>query len=437
MDFQAAVDYILSFADYERMPRSAVVFDLRRIELLLGGMGSPQYAAKSVHIAGTKGKGSTAAMIASILTRSGYRTGLYTSPHLLSIRERIQVDGQCIPEDVFARLAAAIKPEAQAVNASSGLGQLTTFELLTALAFLHFREQAVDFQVVETGLGGRLDATNVVRPEVCVITSVSYDHMDVLGDTLASIAKEKAGVIKTGSVAVTSPQAPEAMAVIEAVCREKGVRLVEVGREVTWQRETHGPDGQSFKLKGLSKDYDLSIPLLGAHQLENAATAVAVAEVLAERGAGITGEHIAAGLAQVQWPGRMQVLHRKPWFVVDGAHNSDSSRKLVAALREYFVYDKAVLIFGASSDKNVAGMVDELASFPDMVIVTHSHHPRALDTQRIIGEFARKGVVREMAESVPAAIERALSLAGPDDLVCATGSLFIVAEVMEYMRQGR
>jgi len=164
---------------------------------------------------------------------------------------------------------------------------------------------------------------------------------------------------------------------------------------------------------------------------------VAVAEVLVERGARITGEGIAAGLAQVQWPGRMQVLHRKPWFIVDGAHNSDSARKLVAALREYFVYDKAVLIFGASSDKNVAGMVDELAPFADTVIVTHSHHPRALATERITSEFARKGVVREVAESVPAAIERALSIAGPGDLICATGSLFIVAEAMEYMRQRR
>ncbi|KPK23027.1 MAG: hypothetical protein AMJ70_04435, partial [Dehalococcoidia bacterium SG8_51_3] len=179
MDFPAAVDYILSFADYERMPRSAVVFDLRRMERLLARLGNPQNAAKSVHIAGTKGKGSTAAMLASVLKQSGYRTGLYTSPHLLSIRERIQINGRQISEDEFARLTVRIKPEVEAVNASGNLGELTTYEILTALALLCFQDSGVGYQVLETGLGGRLDATNVVQPEVCVTTSISYDHMDV------------------------------------------------------------------------------------------------------------------------------------------------------------------------------------------------------------------------------------------------------------------
>ena len=436
MDFLAAVNYILSFADYERMPRSAIVFDLRRMERLLERLGSPQNAAKSVHVAGTKGKGSTAAMIASILVQSGYRAGLYTSPHLLNIRERIQVDGQQISEDEFAGLTGLIKPEVEAVNAEGEFGELTTYEILTALAFAYFRDKKMDYQVLEVGLGGRLDATNVVKPEVCVITSISYDHMDVLGDTLAQIAGEKAGIIKPGSITVAAPQPPEAMEVLEKVRQQQEVKLVRVGGDVTWQRESFRPEGQSFKVRGMKGEYQLRLPLIGEHQLENAATAVATAEVLAELGVNITGETIARGIAEVKWPGRLQILRRKPWVIVDGAHNGDSIRKLVRALRQYFTFDKATVIFGASSDKNIAGMVNELSSFPDKVIVTRSHHPRAVAVERLTEEFSRQGVIFEVAADVASAMERALSLAGPADLVCATGSLFLVAEVMAYMQPG-
>ena len=435
MDFPAAVDYILSFADYERMPRSAVVFDLRRMERLLARMSNPQNAAKSVHIAGTKGKGSTAAMLASILKQSGYRTGLYTSPHLLSIRERIQVDGRQISEDEFARLAARVKPEVEAVNTSSDLGELTTYEILTALAFMYFQDRGVAYQVLETGLGGRLDATNVVQPEVCVITSISYDHMDVLGDTLAEIAREKAGIIKPGSIVVTAPQVPEAMDVLEDVCRQREVKLVRVGSDVSWRQKSLSPEKQSFQLRGLKGDYNIEVPLLGEHQLENAVAAITAAEALAGRGAVITAEAITSGIASVDWPGRLQVLRRKPWVIVDGAHNGDSVRRLVAALRQYFMFEKAVVIFGASSDKNIAAMAAELKTFPDRVIVTSSHHPRAVAVGQLVEEFSRESIMPEASENVASAVGKALSLAGPADLVCATGSLFLVAEVMEYMQK--
>ncbi len=435
MDFPAAIDYILSFADYERMPRSAVVFNLRRIERLLAKLNHPQNTAKSVHIAGTKGKGSTAAMLASILKQSGYRTGLYTSPHLLSIRERIQVDGQQISEDEFARLAARIKPKVEAVNTSGDLGELTTYEILTALAFMYFQDRGVAYQVLETGLGGRLDATNVVQPEVCVITSISYDHMDVLGNTLAEIAREKAGIIKPGSIVVTAPQIPEAMNVLEDVCRQQAVKLVRVGNDVSWQRKSISPERQSFQLRGLKGDYNIEVPLLGEHQLENAATAITAAEALAGRGAVITAEAITSGIAGVNWPGRLQVLRRKPWVIVDGAHNGDSVRRLVAALRQYFTFEKAVVIFGASSDKNIAAMAAELKAFPDRVIATSSHHPRAVAVEQLVEEFSRENIIPEVSANVAPAVEKALSSAGPDDLVCATGSLFLVAEVMEYMRK--
>jgi len=435
MSYQAALDYILSFADYERAPRSALIFDLRRMEMLLEKLGSPERRARSIQVAGTKGKGSTAAMIASILTRAGYRTGLYTSPHLHAFTERIQVNGRPIAEAEFASLVKVMKPEVETVNQFGAFGQLTTFELLTALAFAYFKEKEVDFQVLETGLGGRLDATNVVKSGVCVITSISFDHMEVLGSTLTQIAAEKAGIIKPGSIVVCSPQFPEAMGVIEKTCWEREARLVKVGSEVTWHRKAFSPEGQSFQLSGIIREYNLSLPLLGEHQLENAATAVATVEVLADLGVTVSADSIAAGLAQVHWPGRLQILKREPWFIVDGAHNVDSAKKLAEALKRYFHFDRMVLIFGVSSDKDVAGIVAELASLTSIVIATRSCNPRAVEPARIVAEFSKWGITPEVTENVASAVDLALARATPRDLICATGSLFVVAEVIEHMRK--
>jgi len=433
MNYQAALDYILSFADYERDSRSALIFDLRRMEMLLGELGNPEGGAIPIQVAGTKGKGSTAAMIASILTSAGYKTGLYTSPHLLSFTERIQVNGKPIAEDEFARLVAVLKPKVEVVNKFGAFGQLTTFELLTALAFAYFKKMGVDFQVLETGLGGRLDATNMVKPGVSVITSISFDHMEVLGNTLTLIATEKAGIIKPGSIVVCSPQFPEAMAVIEKVSRERGARLVRVGSDVTWWGKAFSSEGQSFQLKGITRQYNLSLPLLGDYQLENAATAVAAVEVLAERGVVVSAESIASGLAQVQWPGRLQILKRQPWFIVDGAHNAYSAKRLAEALKQYFDFDRMVLILGTSLDKDVAGIVAELAPLTGTAIATRSKNPRALEPVRLVAEFSRWGITPEVTENVASAVDRALARAKPDDLICATGSLFVVSEVLEYL----
>ncbi|MFC1901751.1 bifunctional folylpolyglutamate synthase/dihydrofolate synthase [Chloroflexota bacterium] len=433
MNYQEALDYILKFADYERLPRSGVVWDLARVERLLEKLGNPQAAARTVHVAGTKGKGSTAAMIASILKQAGYRVGLYTSPHLLSFTERIRADGQPVAEADWARLTGALRPEVEAVNETGGLGELTTFEILTALAFSYFREVGADYQVLETGLGGRLDATNVVKPDVCVITSISYDHTDVLGDTLAQIAGEKAGIIKPGCAVVCSPQFPEAMEVIEKTCRERGVRLVRVGSEVTWQPGDFDAEGQSFHLKGMEREYDLRLSLLGAHQMENAATAVAAVEALAGRGAQISPRHIADGLAQVRWPGRLQVLRRQPWVIVDSAHNAYSVKRLGEALRQYFQFDRIILVLGVSLDKDITGIVAEAAALTGDVILASSRHPRAVAPDKLIDEFARRGVTPRTAESVAAAMKLALETANPGDLICAAGSVFVVAEVLEEM----
>ena len=433
MNYQEALEYILRFADYERLPRSSLVWDLRRIERLLARLGNPQDFARSIHIAGTKGKGSTSAMIASILTQAGYRVGFYTSPHLFSFTERIQSDGRPIPEDVFARLTESLQPEVEAENRLGDLGELTTFEILTALAFVYYREMGVDYQVLETGLGGRLDATNVVRSEVAVITSISFDHMDVLGNTLAQIATEKAGIIKPGSTVVCSPQFPEAMEVIEKTCRERGVSLVRVGSEVTWRRGDFSPEGQSFHLKGLGREYDLYIPLVGEHQLENASTAVAAVEVLAGRGVKIPPESIAAGLKQVHWPGRLQVLQREPWVIIDGAHNAYSMKRLAEALKQYFHFDRVILVLGVSSDKDIVGIVAEAASLTRDVIVSRSRNPRSLEPNVLVSEFSKYGIIPQMAESIASGMKLALDGAKTSDLICAAGSIFVVAEAMEYM----
>ncbi|MBI4188745.1 MAG: bifunctional folylpolyglutamate synthase/dihydrofolate synthase, partial [Chloroflexi bacterium] len=321
--YQQALDYIYSFIDYEREPgaRDASRYDLRRVEELLARLGNPHLKAKTVHIAGTKGKGSVAAMIASVLTASGYTTGLNTSPHLHVFNERIRVDDRLISDEELVALVAKIKPEVKAVNEKATYGKLTTFEVITALAFAYFEQKDTDFRVIEVGLGGRVDATNVVRPDVCVITSISYDHMEVLGNTLTSIATEKAGIIKPNCVVVSSLQAEEAAAVIEQTCRNRQAKLVGVGGDVTWQSLGFDADQQSLRVKGRLGSYELSIPLLGRHQLDNAATAVAALEVLIEKGFAISGESMAKGLAQVNWPGRLQVLSRHPLLVVDGAHN--------------------------------------------------------------------------------------------------------------------
>ncbi len=433
MDYQQALDYIYSFIDYERVPRprDAANYDLRRVEELLRWLDNPHLRAKSVHIAGTKGKGSVAAMMASALTASGYTTGLFTSPHLHTFNERIRIDDKLISEAELVSLVERLKPEVKAVNRKATYGRLTTFELMTALGFTYFELKGVDFQVIEVGLGGRLDATNVVQPEVCIITSTSFDHTEVLGNTLAQIAVEQAGIIKPNSIVVASPHVDEADRIIEQTCLACQVELVRVGSDVTWQSLGFDSSRQSLRVQGRLASYGLSIPLLGQHQLENAATAVAALEVLAEKGFHISGDSITRGLAQVSWPGRLQVLSRRPLIVVDGAHNPDSARKLKQSLEQYFNFDQAILIIGVSSDKDIAGIISELVPLFDKVIVTRSIHPRAMATAPIMAEFSRHGVEAAATEDISTALPLALTLAEEKDLICVTGSLFVVAGAIE------
>lgn len=430
--FQQALDFIYSFIDYERQgPRVRQTWDLRRVDELMGKLGNPHLKSRTVHIAGSKGKGSTASMTASVLSAAGYRTGLYTSPHLHLYNERIRINGEYITNDEIVALVDRVKPAVETVNAEAKYGRLTTFEVTTAIGFCYFADKNVDFQVIEVGLGGRLDATNVVRPEVCGITSLSYEHTDLLGNTLTEIATEKAGIIKPGCPVVLAPQVEEAGRTVERIAAERQAPLIRVGKEITCK--DLGFDGtlQSLLVKGRLGEYRLAIPLLGKYQLDNTCVAVGLLEVLIEKGHRIHSEKIAEGMQNVKWEGRLQVLNRHPLVVADGAHNDDSAHKLHDALRQYFKYDKAILIIGLSGDKNLGGIVNELAPLFSEVIATRSIHPRAMLTAPIAAEFRKHGITAKQTEDISLALPMALKMAGKNDMICVTGSLFVAAGAIE------
>ncbi len=438
MDYRQAEAYVLSFTDYEKTPGIAYTsanYDLRRMEKLLEPLGNPHLSTKTVHIAGTKGKGSTAAMIAQVLHTAGYKTGLFTSPHLLTLRERAKINNALISEAEFASIVTRLQPLVERMNKEAAYGALTTFEILTAAAFAYFQQNSVDFQVLEVGLGGRLDATNVARGDVCVITSISLDHTEVLGNTIAKIAAEKAGIIKPGSTVVNFPQQPEALEIIEQTSHQQKTKMIQVGRDITWRRTGGDLSHQSLLVTGKDADYSLTIPLIGDYQLENAAAAVAALEALNHLGAKIPREAIIQGLNRVDWPGRLQILRDKPLVVVDGAHNAYSMQKLIEATRKYFTYDRCFVIFGTSCDKDTPGMAQELSAFTPHIIVTSSAHPRAARIPVIVEAFSQQGREVAIAKSVAEAIAQALSLAQKSDLILVTGSLFVVAETISYYQR--
>ncbi len=445
LNYRQSLEYIYSFSDYETKHklRDSVSYDLRRVEELMSLLDDPHLKAETVHIAGTKGKGSVAAMISSVLTASGYKTGLYTSPHLVDIRERFQIDGDMISESEFSDIIDEIKPAVALVNRRACYGLLTTFEIMTALCFVFFTRHNVDFRVVEVGLGGRLDATNIVSPEVCIITPVNLDHTDVLGDTIAKIAAEKAGIIKQGVPVVCAPQTDEAMQVIEDKCLEHHSPLIKVGKDVTWQDAGFNPQELQVSINGRLNNYRLSIPLLGCCQMENAATAVAALEVLTGKGFNISPSTVSEGMGRVKWAGRFQVMSKHPIIIIDGAHNALSARELKKSLlyyyKDYFLQDRSrsaagkILVFGASADKDVKGMINELAPLFDEVIVTRSKHPRSMEIPLLEDEFKNCGIEVQSADDVAKAIELAKRQALNNALICITGSLFVAGDAIAYL----
>lgn len=427
ISYRQALDYLYGLTNYEIKAASAYApqfFDLSRVQRLLDSLGSPEKRFKSVHIAGTKGKGSTSAMLASILRAAGYRTGLYTSPHLHSFRERIQVNGELIPEAEFASLTERVRPVAELDP------ELTTFEVATAMAFAHFAQVGVDIAVIEVGLGGRLDATNVIHPLVSVITTIGHDHMHILGRTLAQIAGEKAGIIKPGTPVVSAPQQPSAMSVIQRTCAEKGATLHVASREWTWRGGRKSLECQEFSAWRRPTNPNgrmvfhppLCLPLLGRHQLRNAAVVLETIATLRTGGMAVGESAIRRGLREVFWPARFEVLSPRPAFVVDGAHNVDSARFLARTLQEYFPGQRPWFVLGILSDKDIPSILHQLLPIAQGAVLTQPRHPRAADARQLQAEAADYTVPTEVIPDVATATRRAIELAGPEGLAVATGS---------------
>ena len=438
LDYEDALRSVMSLADFERSTYSPAhsSFHLERMELLMDELGNPHLEVPAVHIAGTKGKGSTAAMVTSVLAAGGYKVGLFTSPHIHSAVERIRVGLQPIGGNEFANLVKQVWPAVEYASKEGSYGAITTFEMFAAMAFVHFREIGADFQVIEVGLGGRLDATNIVSPEVCVITSISLDHVATLGNTVERIAFEKAGIMKNGVPVVLAAQSSEVLSVLRKAASAKKAPVIEVNGQISYRKGQGDLYGQSFEVDGLRNIYELWMPLLGDHQLENAGAAVAAVETLISKGVHLSKENVIQGIGEVRWPSRMEVLlWDGPVLLVDGAHNPYSVKCLVQAVRDYFQFRKLYLLFGALIGHSIKGMISELVDLSPVVLAVSSRHPRSESSSIVSHEVLRSGLsVVYQSENVGEGTRRALEMAGPRDLVLCTGSLSVAAEATEEIK---
>lgn len=439
--YQEALDYIYSFVDPNRKAShdaDTAARNLPRVRALLAAVGDPHLGMRAVVVAGTKGKGSTCALIEAIARAAGLRTGLWTSPHLNSYRERIQVDRQLIGQGELAALAERLRPAIERFD-SATYGDPSAFDIGLALALTHFAERRVDLAVLEIGLGGRYDSVNVVTPLLSVISSISYDHMAILGGTLAEIAGNKAGIIKPGVPVISIPQPPEAAAVIAAEAEAVGAPLYIAG-EAGIVRVPLAP-GPSPAGRGAGGEGHSLAPypvpplpgrLPGGFQLENGRLAAGAALLLRAQGLPIDDAALAEGLAEAAWPGRFELVPGAPPILIDGAHNGDSAQKLAAALARELRYERLILVLGTSRDKDIPAIVAALVPQAAAVVLTRSGHPRAMDIDRIAAEVTPhlRGPL-QLAPDAAAAIGAARALAGADDLICVTGSLFVVGAARE------
>ncbi len=444
--YENAIKYLESFIDYEKTTDFSYdrrSFNLGRVRFLLNHLGNPHRDLKVIHIAGTNGKGSTAAMISSILKEANFKVGLYTSPHLVTFRERIWVDGKFISEEEVVDLVKRVKPIIDKFDNS--FGPPTFFEVYTTLAMLYFKKEKVDFAVLEVGMGGRLDATNITKTLISAITPIALDHTDKLGNSRVRIAKEKAGIIKRDGLAISSPQATEVMRIIEKVCEERGTRLFKVHPNFESKRRRNGNlflekvdstlEGSSFNVRGIFEDLDgLHLPLLGDHQLINAAISIGAVELLRLRGIEISSGWIREGLRKVRWPGRLELINEKPLIILDGAHNGASAKCLRRTIEDFFPYRRLILILGISANKDIEGIGRELCPLAGEIIITKARCKRAADPfyirERLKG-FCQKMVVIKKVES---ALKLARSKADTKGLILVAGSLYLVGEALEILR---
>ncbi len=454
MNYQEALAYLYSLSNFERggpFTRNPEE-NLPRESRLLEALGNPQLSYTKTLIAGTKGKGSTAAYIEHVLREAGVRTGLYTQPDLHTFRERMRVKGRLISEDEVAELVPIIRTAAEAIQQRQEFGPFITYEIATALALYYFHRQHVQHAVLEVGLGGRLDATNVTHPLVSVIASISYDHTQILGETLTEIATEKAGIIKPEGLVVTSARPPEALLAIAAVCQRQRARMIRIGAadgdpaqaevesghlpalHYRYQLEERTEVHQRFTAWTPERTYtSLEIPLAGQHQLENATLALATLEVLLNQGISWDEQALRDGMRTVRWPARIDVVEHNPTIVVDGAHNADSMEKLLLALHDSFALHRLIVVLSLARDKDLVGVAKALAHV-DVVILTRMVNPRAATIESMQEAFAEHAPQVEMytTQDSRAAMHLALDLAGRSDLICATGSLYLAGEVLRW-----
>lgn len=400
---------------------------LARTRALLGALGNPEQSLKFVHVAGTNGKGSTSAMLASVLSAAGYRTGLYTSPHLVRFTERMSVDGAEITDDQLVALTERV------LAAAEVCGEMCTeFELMTALGLLYFAEMHCDIVVLEVGLGGRLDSTNVIpAPECAVITNIGLEHTAILGDTLEKIAREKAGILKSGSRAVLYAQTEEIMRVVRDICREQDIPLTVTAPE-TLETLSSSLDAQVFTYRGKGP---YRLPLLGDYQLTNAAAALDAAEVLRERGWAISDDAISRGLAAVRWPCRLELVRRNPDFLIDGAHNPQCVDALASSLEKLYGSKKLVFLAGVLADKDWHLMFERTLPLAKAFVTLTPESPRALSADTLAEDLRTRGAQAHSAAALQEGVKKALALAGEDGAVCFFGSLYAAGEVRQILER--
>ncbi len=418
--YQASLDYLYGLEKF------GMIFGLTKVEAILEAIGNPHQEIQAIHIGGTNGKGSTAAMIASILRREGYRVGLYTSPHLIRFTERMKLNGREIEKEEVAELTEWMR---QRIEEAGIAPPFTFFDFTTAMALLYFRQKMVDVAVLEVGLGGRLDSTNVIDPLLSIITNIGKDHEDILGKGVLKIAREKAGIIKRGRPLITAATQPQVVHLFSTLCKEKGSPLFRVGKEFRFILEEEG----KFSYEGLHRKlWGLSVNLRGCHQKINATTALGAMEVLDDLGYHVSNEAMSDGLKEVDWPGRLEIVSSSPRVILDGAHNPEGALALRESLKNDFQYRHLILLLGIMKDKDVQSILNALSPLADHIILTRPHTDRSASPELLRRALGRNGTKAEVIEDFKKAIDRGLFLTGPEDLLCITGSLYTVGEARTY-----
>ncbi len=441
--YKQANEFLLQTIDYEKLTQykyDTSTFDLKRMEEMMAFAGNPHKKGKCAHITGTNGKGSTATIIASVFKELGLKTGLFTSPHLIYLGERMKVNDRMISQAMFVQLINRVKPYIDRIILKNTTLMPTFFEIVTAIAFLYFEKEKADISVLEVGMGGRLDSTNIILPEISVITPIGYDHTDRLGHTLDRIAYEKAGIIKEGVPVVSSMQEPEALSVISKTCKEKNVRLYLVGRDivindikVTKRNDVYGTECEIRTWRNKYKN--IFLPLIGQHQIENCAIAIGALEVLSETGVIKAGnEMVINALTKVKCPVRIEVVSENPLVVLDTAHTVSSMKILRESIKENLSFKKLIVVIGLSEDKDIAGVLREIACATDDLILTRTGNPReaAPEQMAVMAKrfYHKKPIV---IEDIDEALKEAKKIANKNDLICITGSFFLAGKVKKLL----